>query len=216
MNQNLFRQFVYMSSNTLFDWISIRGSAFHESGPFTYKPFTSRDLGASLEFIVGRPWGNTQLLTGYKVRDLQFNPIIREYFSTTTSIGVQHQFGKAFKLAVLGDYIRSWRAQNNLYYIAQAMRPGGEFRWSVNDRWSVEGNFTYARGMGFHDYDNVQNSFLINYVRPFRRTLQDGAEEVPVSYPLSFSVGIQSASYFNFSGTGNSTVLRPVFRLSIF
>jgi hypothetical protein len=150
------------------------------------------------------------------VRDLQFNPIIREFFSTTTSLGVQHRFGQSLKVAVLGDYVRSWRAQDFNFYLAQAVRPAGEIHWDINNRWNVEGNFTFSRGMGFHDYDNVQNSFLINYVKPFRRSSDDEGGEVPVAYPLRFSFGIQSASYFNFTGTGQTNEIRPVIRLSLF
>ncbi len=216
LNQNLFRQFVYMSSNSIGNWLSVRGAAFHESGPFQYKPWNSREVGANLDFIVGRPWGRTQLLTSYSVRDLQFSPVVREFFSTVTSVGVQHQFGRSLKVAVLGDYIRSWRAQDYQYFLAQAMRPAGQFEWDINDRWSAEGNFIFSRGMGFHEYDNVQNSFLISYVRPFRRSIDDGGAEVPVAYPLRISFGIQTASYFDFSGHGQTNLIRPVIRLTLF
>ncbi|MGE5111149.1 MAG: hypothetical protein ACM3JB_09850, partial [Acidobacteriaceae bacterium] len=59
-------------------------------------------------------------------------------------------------------------------------------------------------------------SLLINYERPFHRKIQDGGEEIPVEYPLRFSFGIQSANYFNFTGPGAKTLIRPVFRLSLF
>ncbi|MDT8066746.1 MAG: tetratricopeptide repeat protein [Terriglobia bacterium] len=216
LNQNLFRQFVYFSSNSLFDWVSFRGAAFHETGPFLDKPSSSRELGASLQFLVGRPWGRTQLLTGYSVRDLQFSPIIREFFTTTTSVGLQHRFGKKLKIAALGEYIRSWRAQDFSYFLAQGMRPAGQFEYDVNDRWNVTGNFSFSRGMGFHDYDNVQNSLLINYQRPLHRKMDDGGGEIPVEYPLRFSFGIQSANYFNFTGPGSTTLIRPVFQLGLF
>ena len=216
INQNLFRQFVYLSSNSILDWITIRGAAFHETGPFLRKPFSSRELGASLQFVVGHPWGNTQLVTGYEVRDLQFSPIVREFFSTTTSVGLQHQFGKNLKVAALGEYTRAWRAQDFQYFLAQGMRPAGQFEYDVNDRWNVTGNFSFSRGMGLHDYDNVENSLLINYERPFHRNMNDGGEQIPVEYPLRFSFGIQSASYYNFTGPGAKTLIRPVFRLSLF
>jgi tetratricopeptide (TPR) repeat protein len=216
LDQNLFRQFVYMSSNSIADWITIHGAAFHESGPFLNKPFTSSEVGGSLQFVVGRPWGRTQLLTGYEVRDLKFDPIIREFFSTTTSIGLQHQFGKNLKVAALGEYIRSWRAQDFSFFLAQAMRPAGQFEYDINDRWSAEGDFSFSRGMGFHDYDNVQSSFFINYMRPFHRSMDDGGGRLPVEYPLRFSFGLQNANYFNFTGNGSTNKLRPVVRLTFF
>jgi tetratricopeptide (TPR) repeat protein len=214
-NQNLFRQFVYMSTNSFFNWVAIRGSAFHESGPFTDRDLNSRELGAHLEFVVGRPWGRTQLITGYGVRDILYNPLIREFFSTNTSIGIRHQFGEKLEVGVLGEYIRTWRVQGLDFAIAQAMLPGAEVKYQAAKNWSVEGNFTWSRGQGFHDYDNVQSRLLINYVRPLRRGFDDGGGEVPVEYPLRFSFGIQNANYMNFTGRAQ-TILRPVVRLTLF
>ena len=74
MNQNLFRQFLYLSTSSFFNWVSVTGSAVHETGPFTEQNLHSRDDSANIEFTVGRPWGNTSLITGYSVRDLLFRP----------------------------------------------------------------------------------------------------------------------------------------------
>ena len=87
----------------------MRGSAIHESGPFTHQNLSSRDLGASLEFEVGRPWGSNALVTGYSVRDLLFNPVAREFFTTDTWVGMEHKFGDKAGSYGLGKYIRSWR-----------------------------------------------------------------------------------------------------------
>ncbi len=65
MNQNLFRQFLYLSTSSFYNWISITGSAIHETGPFTEQDLHSRDVAANIEFTVGRPWGNTSLIAGY-------------------------------------------------------------------------------------------------------------------------------------------------------
>ena len=77
MNQNLFRQFLYVSTSSFFNWVSFTGSAEHESGPFLNQNLHSRDVFANVEFTVGRPWGKTSLITGYSVRDLLFRPIVR-------------------------------------------------------------------------------------------------------------------------------------------
>src|SRR5947209_20122404 len=69
MNQNLFRQFLYVYSSPFFNWLSFSGSAMHEAGPFTERNLHSRDLAAKIDFVVGRPWDKTALLTGYSVRD---------------------------------------------------------------------------------------------------------------------------------------------------
>jgi tetratricopeptide (TPR) repeat protein len=215
LNQNLFRQFVYMTSNSLGNWLQIQGEAFHEAGPFTERDLSSSEKGARIQFTVGRPWGRTALLTEYAIRDLQFDPLVREFWTTTTGVGIQHQFGEKLKVTIWGEYIRSWRTQDTSFWIAQAMRPAGQFTYKANNRWSVDGIFSFSRGEGIHDYDNIQSSFLINYVRGVRRNVSDGVTEVPVEYPLRFSFGIENANYFNFAGR-NQSILRPVIRLTLF
>jgi tetratricopeptide (TPR) repeat protein len=215
MNQNLFRQFAYLTTNSLFNWLTIRGEAFHEAGPFTESNQSSREVGARIEFAVGRPWGRTKFLTSYSVRDLQFNPLVREFYSTTTSAGIQRKFGRQLTVALLSEYTRAWRVQDLQYWIAQSMRPAARVEYRVNNRWSAQGYFSFSRGMGFHNYDNVESSVLINYVKPFRRKVSDGTGEVSVQYPLSFSFGLQSANYFNFTGH-NQTIISPVVRLTLF
>jgi hypothetical protein len=216
INQNLFRPFVNFSTSSFFNWVIVRGAGYRETGPFTLRNLRSTDYGGRLEFQVGRPWGKTALITGYSVRDLQFNPLIREYFTSSTYVGLQREFfNRRLKTAVLGEYIRSWRVQDVLWTQAQAMSPAFRFTYQPNNRWQFEGNAVFARGMGFHDYDNVQSGFLISYVKPWRRTLQDATGQVPVEYPLRFSFGITTDEFFNFAGRGQ-TLIRPVVRLSLF
>jgi len=215
INQNLFRQFAYLSTNALGNWMTVQGEAFHETGPFKDQNLHSRELGARLQFIVGRPWGRTQFITAYGARDLLFRPLIREFYSTTASAGIQHEFSEKLRVAVLGEYIRSWRVQDLNYWIAQAMRPAAEVEWSPTRRWTVNGDFAFSRGEGIHNYDNVQSSFLISYNKALRRNVNDSFGQVPVEYPIRFSVGVQNAYYFNFTGQ-SQTILRPVVRLTLF
>jgi hypothetical protein len=217
MNQNLFRQFVYMSTSSFGNWISIHGTAFHEAGPFTERSLTSRDLGARLEFTVGRPWGNTALITGYSVRDLVFHPLIREFFSTSTYAGLQRSmFHDRVKVTALGEYIRAWRVQDLTYAIAQSIRPAAEVQIQATKHWSADASFAYSRGEGFHDYDNIASGFFISYLKPLHRTLDTGAAgQLPVEYPLRFSIGIQQDEFPNFAGRGQA-IFRPVFRLTLF
>jgi len=72
-----------------------------------------------------------------------------------------------------------------------------------------------SRGQGFHTYDNVQNEFLVSYVKPMRGAVNDGTGETPVSYPLRFSFGLQQQTFYDFPGGGRTTVL-PVIRLTLF
>jgi tetratricopeptide (TPR) repeat protein len=214
MNQNLFRQFLYFSTTPLFNWVTIRGSGIHESGPFTMRDLRSRDLAASLSFTVGRPWGRTALVTGYSVRDIQFDPLIREYFTTSSYAGIERKIGQKVKLAAVGEYLRSWRVENLRFALAQAMRPAVRFEYRPNLRWSVEGSFALSRGQGFHQYDNFQTGFLVSYVKPVGRTVSDGGADVSVPYPLRFSFGFQQQTFYHLGGSG--TKLAPVFRLTLF
>jgi len=215
MNQNLFRQFLYISSNPLWNWLSISARGIREAGPFTEQNLHSRDASALLEFTVGRPWGSTELLAGYGARDVLFRPLIREYFTTSSYVGVQHRFGSNLRVAMLAEYLRSWRVKDLQFAIAEAIRPGVRFDYQPNSRWSVQGSFLMSRGQGFHAYDNVQNEFLVSYVKPMKGAVNDGTGETPVSYPLRFSFGLQQQTFYDFPGGGRTTVL-PVVRLTLF
>jgi len=215
-DQNLFRQYVFVNSSTLFNWLSFRASGYHESGPFTNRDLSSSDVAGRLEFTVGRPWGNNALVTGYSIRDLQYNPLVREYFTTSTWAGYQRSlFNHKASVTVLGEYIRAWRVRDLEFSLAQAMRPAVEFTVTPNNRWSFEGSFAYDRGEGFHAYDNTQSQFLISYEKPLHRNVEDGGESVPVGYPVRFSVGIQNQNFTNFTGR-DQAIFRPVFRLTLF
>jgi len=215
MNQNLFRQFVYVQTSSFFNWVSFTGSAEHESGPFLNQDLHSRDVFANIEFTVGRPWGKTSLITGYSVRDLLFRPMVEEYFNSSSYIGLQRKFGSRLTVAVLAEDLRSWRVQGTQYAIAQSVLPGGRFEFRATPRWSVQGSAIVSRGSGFHAYDNVQSQFLVSYVRPIRGTVRDGSGEVPVSFPIRFSIGVQQQSFYNFPGSTRNTVL-PVVHLTLF
>jgi len=215
MNQNLFRQFLYVYSSSFFNWLSFAGSATHETGPFTDQNQHSRDLGANIEFTVGRPWGKTSLITGYTARDLLFRPFVEEYFTTSSYVGLQRKFGNRFTMAAIASYLRSWRVQTTQYVTAQALLPGGRFDFRANSSWSFQGSFLLSRGSGFHDYDNAQSEFLVTYTRPLRRSLKDGSGEVPVSYPMRFSLGIQQQTFYGFPGSAPSTIL-PVVHFTLF
>jgi len=217
MNQNLFRQFVYMTTNSFANWVQINGDAIREAGPFTDQNLHSRDLGARLEFRVGRPWGNNALITGYSVRDLLLRPLIREFFQTSTYAGWEHKFGQTATIRGIGEYIRGWRVQDNNFATGQIIRPAVEGSWKVKRDWLVDGAFAFTRGQGTsaHFYDNVQSGFFISYVKPLRRSMDDGSGPVPIEYPLRFSFGIQQQQFFNATGRGTSQ-FRPVVRLTLF
>ncbi|HSB75623.1 MAG TPA: hypothetical protein VLC12_08235, partial [Terriglobales bacterium] len=213
MNQNLFRQFVYMSTTSFFNWISVQGSFTHEAGPFTQIPLHSRELRGTVAFKVGRPWGRTSLFTEYSADDLLFRPLIGEYYQTITTAGIQHKFSEKLTIGILGDYLRAWRVQGSQYALAQAMRPGFRFQYRPTTHWSAEGEFAYSRGQGMHFYDNVQSRFLVSYIKPVRQMLNSGNGDVPVAYPFRISFGVQQQEFYNFS---HGTTIVPVVQLSLF
>jgi hypothetical protein len=118
-------------------------------------------------------------------------------------------------VAILGEYLRSWRVINENFAIAQAMRPGARFEYRPTNRWQVTGSFTLSRGEGFHTYDNAQSEFLISYLQPMRRRFDDGTGPVRVSYPSRFSFGLQQQTFYNFNGQASTTIL-PVVRFNLF
>ena len=214
MNQNLFRQFLYVNTGAFGNWVSISGQAIREAGPFTEQNLHSRDASAQIEFRVGRPWGHTALITGYGARDVLFRPLIREYFTTSSYAGLEHRFGDKFTASVLGEYLRSWRVQDRDYALGQAIRPAFRASYLATRHWSAEGSFMLSRGEGYHAYDNVQDQFLVSYVRGVHGSLNDGLG-TEVSYPLRFSFGIETQTFYDFPGHSRTDVL-PVIRLNLF
>jgi tetratricopeptide (TPR) repeat protein len=215
MSQNLFRQFLFVSSSPLFNWLTFNGSAVREAGPFTDQNLNSRDAFASLEFTVGRPWGGTSLITGYTVRDLLFHPLVQEYFNTSTYSGMQHKFGRRVTAAILAEDLRSWRVQGTQYALAQALLPGGRFEFRANPRWNLQGSFLLSRGQGFHEYDNAQSEFAVSYTRPMRGSSEGRAEGGGREYPFRFSAGVQQQTFYSFAGGSRSTIL-PVIHFTLF
>ncbi|MGA2020092.1 MAG: tetratricopeptide repeat protein [Candidatus Sulfotelmatobacter sp.] len=215
MSQNLFRQFLYISTSYFHNWVSFNGSGVREAGPFTDQNLSSRDLSASAEFTVGRPWGHTSLLTGYTVRDLLFHPLIQEYFNTSSYIGFQQKFGSRLTAAVLAEDLRSWRVQDTNYAIAQAFLPGGRFEFRANPRWDVQGSFLLSRGEGFHQYDNAQSEFVVAYTRARRGGSAEDGVGAPVAHPFQFSFGVQQQTFYSFAGGSRNTIL-PVIHFRLF
>ncbi|MBV9183336.1 MAG: hypothetical protein JO356_18695 [Acidobacteria bacterium] len=216
MNQNLFRQYLYLYTSSFGNWVSLSGSLIREAGPFTEMPLHSRDVAGSVEFRVGRPWARTAFLTGYQGRDLLFRPLIREYFTTEAYAGVERKFGTAWQATILAEYLRSWRVEDANFAIAQALRPG--FRLDYRppaSHWQVHAAGAWSQGKGFHAYDNVSNEITVSYVKGLERVLEDGRGEVPVHYPIRISFGIEQQSFYDFTGRNRNTIL-PVIRFNLF
>jgi hypothetical protein len=216
LDQNLLREYLYLQTSPIAQWIAIRGFAIREAGPFTLQNLNSRDLAADLEFKVGRPWGHTFMITGYYVRDLLFKPQPSEYFTTSAWGGLERQFGDKVDVTVLARYMRSWRVQGTAFAIAQILVPGVRVEVKPKEHWTVSAAVDFTHGEGFNLYNNYQTGFLVSYVKPLRRNISDGGGRLGVDYPLSISAGIEQQSFFNYNGIGQTSFFRPVIKVSLF
>jgi len=215
MNQNLFRQFVYMSTSSFFNMVSVSGYAIREAGPFAESAQRSRDLAGALDFRVGRPWGKTALVTGWGARDVQFSPVIREFYYTSAYIGFERRVSERLTFRGVAEHLRAWRVQGNGFAIAQALRPAGSFEFAPKRNWNLQASVAYSRNMGFHSYDAVQSSFSVSYAMPLHRGFQDESGKVELQYPIRFSAGLQQETFFNFTA-GQSRQFRPYLSINFF
>ena len=215
MNQNLFRQFLYVVSSPIGNWLSFSGSAIREAGPLTEQHLHSRDFSATLDFRLGRPWARTAFLTGYGARDLLFRPAIHEYFTTNIYAGVERKFGESIRFSAAGEYLRAWRVEGNYFAIAQTVRPRFGLDVKINPSWSVSASGSWSQGKGFHSYDNVTGGVLVSYVRELRANRRDGRGSATVSYPLRLSFGFEQQTFYAFP-QNTKTSFVPVVRFTLF
>jgi tetratricopeptide (TPR) repeat protein len=215
MNQNLFRQFVYMTTSSFFNMVSVSGYAIREAGPFTLSNLSSRDLAGAVDFRVGRPWGKTALITGWGARDEQFFPITREFYYTSAYIGIERKVSQRLNFRVLAEDLRAWRVELSNWAIAQALRPAGSVEFSPTRNWMIQATGAYSRNMGFHVYDAVQTGFSVSYAMPIRHGFKDQTGQVEIKYPVRFSAGMAEESFYNFPGS-QSEQLRPYVRIDLF
>lgn len=214
MNQNLFRYFLYGSTNSLFNAVSMSGYVIHEAGPFTESKLNSRALTGAIDFRVGTPWARTALITGWGASDQLYKPQTYEAYFTSTYIGLEHRFGERFDARAMIEDLRAWRivGQNSAY--AQNLRPAGTINFSPHRNWNVQINSAYSSTRGFHIYDATQNGISVSYAMPIHRRFSDESGPVMLAYPIRFSGGIQTENFFNFAG--GQQQLRPYIEISIF
>jgi tetratricopeptide (TPR) repeat protein len=215
MNQNLFRQFLYMSTSSFFNMVSVNAYAIRESGPFTESNLSSRDLAGAVNFRVGRPWGKTALVTGWGASDDRFFPITREVYFTSAYVGIERRVSERLNFRVVAEDLRAWRVEENNWAISQALRPAGSIQFAATRNWSLQATAAYSRNMGFHAYDAVQSGFAISYAMPMHHEFKDQAGEVELKYPIRFSAGMQQENFYNFPGPG-SQQMRPYVQISLF
>jgi hypothetical protein len=215
MNQNLFREYGYLSTSSFFNVISATGFLMHESGPFTQSGLNSQELAAKIDFRVGSPWGKTALLTGWGVDDLWFRSAHIEYYFTSSYVGFEHRFSPRLNVKALAEFVRSWRIYQNRWGIAQNLRPAGSIDFSPKRNWDLQFSTSYSSVRGFHVYDLSQNSLSLSYSRPFRHLFRDSATPFAQKYPIRFSAGIREQTFFNFSTAQNQRFL-PYAEITLF
>ena len=215
MNQNLFREYTYLTTSSFFNAVSVNGFVFREAGPFTETKLNSRELGGALNFRVGAPWGKNALITGWGADDEVFRLIhVEDYFSSSY-LGFEHRFSDRLNLSALVEDVRAWRIFENRWGIAQNLRPAGSIEFVPRPDWDVKFSSAYSNTRGFHVYDATQNGFSVSYAWPFGRTFHDRSAPLKLEYPVRFSAGLQMENFVNFPGSQNQQ-FRPYFEISIF
>lgn len=211
MNQNLFRQFVYVASSPIADWLSFSGNLIREAGPFTELPLHSRDFSGAVDFRVGRPWGKTFLLTGYSGRDLLFSSsastdyrAITEYYQTVSYIGLERQFGSNLRVSAAAEFLRAWRIEDLQYARAETLRPRFGVDAKINDHWALSANGAWSSGRNFHDYDSVTSNLAVTYTRD---RSWGRPPETAAAYPLRISFGFGQQSFYNFGGHDRTQIV---------
>jgi tetratricopeptide (TPR) repeat protein len=207
LNQNLFRQFLYVASNPIGTWLSFSGNVIREAGPFTQQNLHSRDFTGVIDFRVGRPWSKTAFLTGYSGRDLLFRPSIYEYYQTISYAGVEQEFGARFRVSAVAEFLRAWRVEGNLYAIAQTLRPRFGVDAKLNQHWALSAWGAWSSGRGFHAYDNVTTSFALCYTHEPGVDRNLGSKTVALAHPMRFEFGFQQQSFYDFPGQKRTQVL---------
>jgi len=215
MNQNLFRVFVYVSTSSFFNAVSVTGYVIRETGSFTESNLHSRSLSGAIDFRVGRPWGKTALVTGWGVSDQKFEPVNFEDYYTSSYLGFDHKFSEHLNLKAVVEDLRAWRVVGANSGIAQNLRPAGTIDFAPSRKWDLQLSTAYSSTRSFHAYDAIQNGFSVSYARPFRRKFNDDSGAVVLQYPIRFSAGFQQETFFNFKG-GQSQQFRPYVRISLF
>ena len=180
MNQNLFRLFLYMSSSSFFNAVSVSGYVIRETGPFTESAaqLHSQALTGAIDFRVGAPWGKTALITGWGYNDTSYKPQTYEAYFTSSYVGLERRFTDRLDIKAMVEDVRAWRVFGNNSAIAQNLRPAGTVLFVPRRNWSVQLDSAYSSTRGFHVYDAAENGLSVSYSMPFRRRFNDDSGDV--------------------------------------
>lgn len=215
MDQNLFRAFTYGSTTAFFNAVSAAGYVIYETGPFTESDIHSRALAASLNFRVGRPWGQNALIAGWGANDQQFSPVGIEDYFTSSYVGFARRFSNRWTAQAVVEDVRAWRVVTPRSGIAQAVRYAGTIGFTPTPSWEVQASLSYENTRTYHAYDATQNGFSVSYTKALHRKINDATGEVDAQYPLHFSAGFAQESFFTYT-PGKNQQFRPYVSISIF
>jgi len=215
MNQNLFRAFTYGSTTAFFNAVSAAGYVIYEGGPFTESNIHSRALAASLNFRIGRPWGQNALIAGWGANDQQFSPVGIEDYFTSSYIGFARRFSNRWDAQAVVEDVRAWRVVTPRSGIAQAVRYAGTIDFTPAPSWDVQASLAYENTRTYHAYDATQNGISLSYTKALHRKINDATGEVEAQYPLHFSAGFAQDTFFNYT-PGKNQQFRPYVSITIF
>jgi tetratricopeptide (TPR) repeat protein len=215
MDQNLFREYTYVSTGSFFNAISMNGYVIHEAGPFTHSDLNSRLFTAAVNFRVGSPWGRTAMLTGWGQSKQTFSPRNFQNYFTSTYIGLEHRFGEHLNVRAMLEDVRAWRVIDTRSGTAQNVRPTAWVSYGFMRNWDLQVTSSYSSTRSFHVYDAAQNGFSLSYALPVHRRFTDEGDPVTLAYPIRITGGVQADTFFNFP-SGHNQQVRPYIGITIF
>ncbi|HEY2857052.1 MAG TPA: hypothetical protein VGJ21_01385, partial [Terracidiphilus sp.] len=215
LDQNLLREYTYVSTGSFFDALSVSGYIIHESGPFTNINVHSRLVSAAVNFRVGSPWGKTAMVTGWGASRTTFDPATYDNYFTSSYIGLDRRFGEHLDVRAILEDVRSWRTFDGRSGIAQNLRPAAWVDYGFKRNWDMQFSASYSSVRSFHAYDATQDGFSVSYAIPVHRRFTDEGQPLNLAYPIRFAAGIQDDDFFNFS-SGHGQQVRPYIGITIF
>jgi tetratricopeptide (TPR) repeat protein len=215
MDQNMFRLFTYGSTTAFFNAVSAAGYVIYDHGTYTESDIHSRALAASLNFRVGRPWGQNALIAGWGANDQQFSPVGIEDYFTSSYIGFSRHFTTKWSAQAVVEDVRAWRVVTPRSGIAQAVRYAGTVSFTPTPSWDLQASLAYENTRTYHAYDATQNGFSVSYTKALHQTMNDETGEVVAQYPLRFSAGFAQETFFNYTA-GKNQQFRPYVSITIY
>ena len=217
MNQNLFRQFLYISTNSFST--GFRSPEAHSVNWAFHGPESSLARPVREYRIYGRTaMGQYFADRGIHRPRPSVPAICRRIF--------QHVFLRrpATQIRKSPDGGRTRRGSALLastrhrYAIAQALLPGGRFDLRATSAWEVQGSFVLSRGMRVPLLrQRPERSFSSLTCDVAGQRQDDDLGQVPVSYPMRFSFGRQQQTFYNFPGsTSINKTLLPIVHFTLF